>query len=94
MTCPSCKQEVYRYRVYYVKGELVEQCYACSSGSFPGLSTWKVTIDVTNDLVMSPAEYHYATHLVIGDGGVPYEDKTGKHIEKTLIGRLKKRMPN
>ena len=94
MICLSCKREVYRYRTYHVKGELVSACYPCSSGSFPGLSTEKRIIDTSNNLVMSPAEYYYATHLVLGDGGVPYVDKTGKHIEKTLIGKLKQRMPN
>ena len=94
MICQSCQNEVYRYRTYFNNGQLVSHCYNCSYGSFPGLSTTEKIIDAKTGLKMSPAEYHYVTHLVIGDGGRPYEDRTGKHIEKTLIGKLKQRLPN
>ena len=94
MVCPGCGAETYRYRMYFSGKEgITRRCYSCSSGEFPGLSTQKITIDAKDNLVMSPAEYHHVTHLVIGDGGVPFEDNSGKHIERTLIGKLNKRMP-
>lgn len=66
----------------------------CSYGQFPGLNTSQKLIDWKENLSMSPAEYYEATHTVLGDGGRPYIDRTGKHTERTLLGKTKGRLPN
>ncbi|MEK6878288.1 MAG: hypothetical protein AABY22_01700 [Nanoarchaeota archaeon] len=93
MICKYCKDEVYKYRIYFENGKLVQKCFRCSSEQFLGLSTTKRLMDAKENLWMSPASYYTATHTMLDKDNQPFLDKTGKYYEKnTLISSLKERI--
>lgn len=90
MICPDCKREIYRYKTYYSNGRTISQCYQCSSiTNQPCIGT----LDLGDGISISIAEYKEAVKTCIGDGGMPYVDRTGKYPERTLVGKLKQRLP-
>ena len=79
MICLNCKEEKYRYKIFYLNGQRLERCFSCANSNLINVyPTEKRLLDVNENLWMSPAEYRDITTRYIAKNGEVFNDKKGR----------------